>query len=187
MSNQEQTTPSQSTSAMWNTVGKEKSQLHKTEAGPRPTGLQAYCDKNYNQLLPIIVEKFNKEKERNKKLKEVKARLNFEGCFRTSQYSESRKMNTKEHEKRHISRCSHSARPSPSVFSRIRRDQSRSPNQNSKEKAGGVFKRLGSRGRSMSARSDDHNQSSYLRYTEALSKVKTTKAGIGNQDQRERN
>nr|GFA69493.1 hypothetical protein [Tanacetum cinerariifolium] len=144
---------------MWNTVGREKSQLHKTEAGPRPTGLQAYCDKNYNQLLPIIVENFNKEKERNKKLKEVKARLNFEGCFRTSRYSESRMMNTKEHEKRHISRRFHSARPSPSVFSRIRRDQSRSPNQNSKEKA-----RVCSKGWEVEEG-----------------------AGIGNQDQRERN
>ncbi|GJZ58652.1 hypothetical protein Tco_0614468 [Tanacetum coccineum] len=46
--------------------------------------LQEYCDKNYNQLLPIIAEKFNKEKERNEKLKEVKARLNFKGCSETS-------------------------------------------------------------------------------------------------------
>nr|GEU38704.1 reverse transcriptase domain-containing protein [Tanacetum cinerariifolium]GEU38719.1 reverse transcriptase domain-containing protein [Tanacetum cinerariifolium] len=47
----------------------------------RPTfnaSLHEYCDKNYNQLLPIIAEKFNKEKEMNEKLKEVKARLNFE-------------------------------------------------------------------------------------------------------------
>ncbi|GKC15298.1 reverse transcriptase domain-containing protein [Tanacetum coccineum] len=60
--------------------------------------------------MPIIAEKFNKEKERNKKLKEVKARLNFEGCSRTSRYSVSRTMSTKEHEKRHKSRCSQKAR-----------------------------------------------------------------------------
>nr|GEY04193.1 reverse transcriptase domain-containing protein [Tanacetum cinerariifolium] len=61
-------------------------------------------------------EKFNKEKERNEKLKEVKALLNFEGCCGTSRYSESRMMNTKEYEKRHRSRRSRSPRPSPGVF-----------------------------------------------------------------------
>ncbi|GJT06152.1 putative reverse transcriptase domain-containing protein [Tanacetum coccineum] len=44
-------------------------------------------------------EKFNKEKEKNEKLKEVKARLNFDGSTGTSQYSESRTMSTKEYEK----------------------------------------------------------------------------------------
>nr|GEV70953.1 hypothetical protein [Tanacetum cinerariifolium] len=51
----------------------------------------------------ISAEKFNKEKEKNEKLKEVKARLNIKGYSRTSRYSESRTMNTKEHKKRH--RC----------------------------------------------------------------------------------
>ncbi|GJX83275.1 reverse transcriptase domain-containing protein [Tanacetum coccineum] len=110
--------------------------------------LWEYYDKNYNQLLSVIAEKFNKEKEKNEKLKEVKARLNFEGCSRTSRYSESRTMSTKEHEKRHRSRRSRSPRPSPSVFSRIRRDRSRPPRQNSREKEEGVFKRLGNRGKS---------------------------------------
>ncbi|GJZ63436.1 reverse transcriptase domain-containing protein [Tanacetum coccineum] len=86
-------------------------------------------------------------------------------------------MNTKEHEKRHRSRRSCSLRPSHSVFSRIRRDRSRSPNQNSREKEGGVFKRLGSRGRSVSARSDSRNQRSYSRYTEALSESEDSKGG----------
>nr|GEZ21101.1 reverse transcriptase domain-containing protein [Tanacetum cinerariifolium] len=124
-----------------------------------------------------MAEKFNKEKERNEKLKEVKALLNFEGCSGTLRYSESRTMNTKEHEKRHRSRRSHSPRPSPSVFSRIRPNQSRSLNQNSREKQGGVFKRLGSRGRSVSACSDIYNQRSYSRYTEALSESKDSRGG----------
>nr|GEV62678.1 reverse transcriptase domain-containing protein [Tanacetum cinerariifolium] len=118
------------------------------------TDLREYCDKNYNQLLPIIAEKFNKEKEINEKLKEVKARLNFEGCSGTSRYSKSRTMNTKEHEKRHRSRRSRTPRPTPSVF-----------------------KRLGMRGRSVSARSDSHNQYSYLRYTEALSESEDSGGG----------
>nr|GEV91555.1 reverse transcriptase domain-containing protein [Tanacetum cinerariifolium] len=70
-------------------------------------------------------------------------------------------MSTEEHEMRHISRRSCS--PRHSVFSRIRRDLSRSPRQNSRKKEGGVFKRLGNRGRSVSARLDGHNQRSHSR------------------------
>nr|GEV13069.1 hypothetical protein [Tanacetum cinerariifolium] len=54
------------------------------------TALQEYCDKNYDQLQPIIAKKFHKKKERNEKMKEVKARLNFKGCFGTSRNSKSR-------------------------------------------------------------------------------------------------
>ncbi|GJT21639.1 hypothetical protein Tco_0891576 [Tanacetum coccineum] len=112
-----------------------------------------------------MVEKFNREKEKGEKIKELKARLNFQGCSETSWYSESRTMSTKEHEKRH--RSWHSRSPRPSVFLRIRRERSRSSRQKSKE--GGVFKRLGSRGKSVSARSESHSQHSHSRYTEALS------------------
>ncbi|GKC50809.1 hypothetical protein Tco_1073554 [Tanacetum coccineum] len=123
--------------------------------------------------MPIIAEKFNMKK--NKKLKEVKARLNFGGSTGTSRYSESRTMSTKEYEKRYRSMRSRSPRPSPSVFSRLRRDRSRSPRP--KEKEGGVFKRLGSRGRSVSARSNSHNQPSYSRYTDALSESEDSRGG----------
>ncbi|GJU53451.1 hypothetical protein Tco_1227165 [Tanacetum coccineum] len=75
-------------------------------------------------------------------------------------------MSTKGYERKYRSRRSRSPRPSPSVFSRLRRDRSRSPKP--EEKRGGVFKRLGSRGRSVSARSDSHNRSSYSKYTNAL-------------------
>ncbi|GKD58745.1 hypothetical protein Tco_1296254 [Tanacetum coccineum] len=86
-------------------------------------------------------------------------------------------MSTKEHEKRHRSRRSRSPRPSLSVFSRIRRDRSRLPNQNWREKEGGVFKMLGSRGRSVSARSASHNPRSYSSYTEALSESEDSEGG----------
>ncbi|GKA46143.1 reverse transcriptase domain-containing protein [Tanacetum coccineum] len=72
-------------------------------------------------------------------------------------------MSAKEHEERHRSRRPHN----PSVFSRIRRNRSRSPRP--REKEGGVFKRLGGRGKSVSTPSDNHNQRSYSRYTKALS------------------
>ncbi|GJT40550.1 hypothetical protein Tco_0940415 [Tanacetum coccineum] len=86
-------------------------------------------------------------------------------------------MSTKVHEKRHRSRRSRSPRPSPSVFSRIKRDRSRSPNQNSRGKEGGVFKRLGNRGRNVSTRSDSHNHCSYSRYTEAMSESEDSGCG----------
>nr|GFB30234.1 hypothetical protein [Tanacetum cinerariifolium] len=120
MSNHEQTAPSQPTSAVRNTVGKGKEPVTQDRGGPESdAALREYFDKNYNQLLPIMVENFNKEKEKNEKLKELKARLNFEGCFETSRYSESKTMNTKEQDRRHRSRRSRS--PRTSVFSRIRR------------------------------------------------------------------
>ncbi|GJV52261.1 hypothetical protein Tco_1448002 [Tanacetum coccineum] len=140
MSNHEQTTPSQPTSAVRNTVGRGKEPATQDRGGPASdAALREYCDKNYNQLLPIMAEKFSREKEKSEKLKELKSRLNFEGCSGISRYSESKMIDTKEHEKRHRSRRSRS--PKTSVFSRIRRERSRSPRQGSKE--GGVFKRLG--------------------------------------------
>ncbi|GKC13662.1 reverse transcriptase domain-containing protein [Tanacetum coccineum] len=63
------------------------------------------------------------------------------------------------------------------MFSRIRRDRSRSPRQKLREKEGGVFKRLESRGKSVSACSNSHNQRSILRYTEALSESKDSGGG----------
>ncbi|GJW77975.1 reverse transcriptase domain-containing protein [Tanacetum coccineum] len=159
-------------------VGRGKEPILQDRSGPASdAALREYCDKNYNQLLPIIAEKFNKEKERNKTLKEVKARLNFGGGSETSRYSESRTMSTREHERRHRSRCSYSPRPSHSVFSRIRRKRSRSPRQKLREKEGGVFKRLGNRGKSVSTCSGSHNQHSYSKYTKALSESEDSGGG----------
>ncbi|GKA32754.1 hypothetical protein Tco_0719121 [Tanacetum coccineum] len=79
-------------------------------------------------------------------------------------------IDTKEHEKRHKSRRSRT-----SVFSRIRRERSRSPRQRSKE--GDVFKRLGSRGKSVSARSDNYSRNSHSKYTEALSESEDSEGG----------
>nr|GEX49168.1 reverse transcriptase domain-containing protein [Tanacetum cinerariifolium] len=176
MSNPEQSAPSQPASAVRNTVGRGKEPVSQNQGRlASDAALREYCEKNYNQLLQIIAEKFSKEKERNEKLKEIKARLNFEGCSGTSQHSESRTMSTREREKRHRSRPSRSPRPSPSVFSRIRRERSRSPRHRSKE--GGVFKRLGSRWKIMSAHSDSYNHHSHSRYTKALSESEDSGGG----------
>nr|GFA88467.1 reverse transcriptase domain-containing protein [Tanacetum cinerariifolium] len=40
--------------------------------------LREYCDRHYNQLLPILAEKIHQEKLQQENLKEVKARLNIE-------------------------------------------------------------------------------------------------------------
>nr|GEU56963.1 reverse transcriptase domain-containing protein [Tanacetum cinerariifolium] len=147
MSNHEQSAPSQPTSIVQNTIGRGKEPTPQDQGGhASDLALREYCDKNYNQLLSIIAEKINQEKKRNENMKEVKARLNFKERFRTSWYSESRMMNRKEHERKHRSRSSCSLRPTPSVFSRIRRDRSRLPRQNSRER--GMFKRLRNRGKS---------------------------------------
>ncbi|GJV72020.1 hypothetical protein Tco_1492015 [Tanacetum coccineum] len=143
MSNHERTTPSQPTSVVRNTAGRGKDPATQDQGGPASdAALREYCDKNYNQLLPIMAEKFNREKEKIEKLKELKSWLNFEGCFGTS---------------------------------RIRRERSRSPRQWSKE--GGVFKRLGSRGKSVFARSDNYSRNSHSKYIEALSESKDSEGG----------
>ncbi|GJZ76923.1 reverse transcriptase domain-containing protein [Tanacetum coccineum] len=91
MSNHEPFAPSQPTSTVRNTIGRGKEPTPQDRGGlASNVALQEYCDKNYNQLLPITTKKFNREKEQNKKLKEVKAQLNFERCYGTSQYSELR-------------------------------------------------------------------------------------------------
>ncbi|GJT41574.1 reverse transcriptase domain-containing protein [Tanacetum coccineum] len=86
------------TSAVRNIVGKGKKQTLKNSDRPASdAALREYCDKYYHQLLPIIDEKVHQEIMHQEKLKEVKARLNFEGCSEknskiqeVSQHSESR-------------------------------------------------------------------------------------------------
>ncbi|GKA36958.1 hypothetical protein Tco_0723523 [Tanacetum coccineum] len=85
MSNHEQTTHSQPTSMVRNMVGRGKEPATQDRGGPASdAALREYWDKNYNQLLPIMEEKLNREKEKSEKLKELNSRLNFEGCSGTS-------------------------------------------------------------------------------------------------------
>ncbi|GJW24394.1 reverse transcriptase domain-containing protein [Tanacetum coccineum] len=64
-------------------IGKERERAHqlnkKTEWAESDAALQEYCDKNYNQLLLNITEKFNKEKEKNEKFNKrvIKSQLNL--------------------------------------------------------------------------------------------------------------
>ncbi|GKD29174.1 reverse transcriptase domain-containing protein [Tanacetum coccineum] len=78
--------PTTHISVVRNTVGKEKEKSQKNPNEPASDAvLREFCDKNYNQLLPILAEKMHQEKIQQEKLKAVKARLNFE---EVSQYSE---------------------------------------------------------------------------------------------------
>nr|GEW67705.1 reverse transcriptase domain-containing protein [Tanacetum cinerariifolium] len=75
----------QATYVVRNTVGRRKEPVSQDRGGlGSDAALREYCDKNYNQLLSIIAENFKKEKGINDKLKEVKARLNFEERSGTS-------------------------------------------------------------------------------------------------------
>ncbi|GKB76349.1 hypothetical protein Tco_0943244 [Tanacetum coccineum] len=73
MSTHEQQTSTIPTSVVRNTRGKSGPQNFEEPASNE--ALRELCDKNYHQLLPLIAEKMQKEKEQQDKLKAVKARL----------------------------------------------------------------------------------------------------------------
>ncbi|GJS61828.1 hypothetical protein Tco_0656612 [Tanacetum coccineum] len=149
------------------------SKFRKTRAGPLP---MQHCDKNYHQLLPIIVEKVHQEKVQQEKLKAVKARLNLEEA---SQHSESgTPSRRKDLKKRLGSRRVRSMSGSPEP----RRDRFKSPRKRGLERKTmfkrlekgvfyrlemfkrlekGVFYRLEDKGKSMSAYSNDSRRRSY--------------------------
>ncbi|GKD37906.1 reverse transcriptase domain-containing protein [Tanacetum coccineum] len=161
MSINEQTPLSQPTSVVRNTLGKE---LVPQDPG-KPIfdeALREYCDRNYHQILPIIVEKVHQEKAQQEKLKAVKARLNFE---ETSRHSESgtpiRRRDLKERlGPRYVRGRSGSPEP--------RRGRSESPKKKGSERKTvfkklekGVFHRLRDKGKSVFVYSDDSRCRSY--------------------------
>ncbi|GJZ69311.1 hypothetical protein Tco_0632861 [Tanacetum coccineum] len=94
------------------------------------------------------------------------------GC---SQHSDSRTLNIRgEHQRGRRSRRSRSMFENPkctNVFSRIRRDRSESPKHKPGERGrrdGGVFNRLGGKGKSVSAHSESRYQSSRLKRMESV-------------------
>ncbi|GKC02240.1 hypothetical protein Tco_0993850, partial [Tanacetum coccineum] len=137
--------PTTPTFVVRNTVGKEREILQGNLNGPASNAaLREYCDKHYNQLLPILAEKMHQEKVQQEKLKAVKARLNSE---EVSQHSKSgtpsrRRDLQKRLGSKHI--CSVSGIPEP------RRGRSESPRKRDpkrktmfKRLENGVFHRLG--------------------------------------------
>ncbi|GJW13486.1 hypothetical protein Tco_0017619, partial [Tanacetum coccineum] len=155
--------PTTNTSAVRNTVGrgKEKSQENPKEPAS-DAALREFCDKNYNQLLPILAEKMHQEKVQQERLKAVKACLNFED---TSQYSKSGAPSRRRDVRKRLGpkdARSMSRSPKP------RRDRSRSPRRKDPERETmfrrlkkGVFHRLGDKEKGMSAYSGSSRRQSH--------------------------
>ncbi|GJV54724.1 reverse transcriptase domain-containing protein [Tanacetum coccineum] len=161
MSTNEQTPLSQPASAVRNTTGKEQISQDLGRLASDTT-LREYYDRNYNQLLPIIAEKVHQEKVQQEKLKAVKARLNFE---EVSKHSESgTPSRRRDLRKRLGSRRIRNTSGSPTP----RRGRSETPRKRDPERKKvfkrlekGVFHRLGDKGKSMSAHSNDSRRQSY--------------------------
>ncbi|GJS99153.1 reverse transcriptase domain-containing protein [Tanacetum coccineum] len=173
-----QPTPSHPRSDVRNTVRKDKQTPQGSARTTSAVDLEELCEKHYEKLLPIMADKYEHERRKKEKLEEVKARLDFGDVRKRttktqeSTYSESRTRSPRRH------RRSHSPRQSSSVFTRLKRERSRSPRHDQKNKArreSNVFKRLGSRGRSVSAYSDSRQENS--RYTEKHSESEDSGGG----------
>ncbi|GKA37053.1 reverse transcriptase domain-containing protein [Tanacetum coccineum] len=170
MSTHEQIT-NNPTSAVRNTGGRNGPQG--IEEPMSDEVLREMCDKNYHQLLPLIAEKMQKEKEQKDRLNAVKARLIYgeESGVKIrsreeSHYSESKTPTARtEPRRRHGDRYSRSPSPHASVFKRLKKNRSPSP-QPRPRKEGGVFTRLGRKEPVTSARSDSRRRSPQAKRTE---------------------
>ncbi|GJS77935.1 hypothetical protein Tco_0727816 [Tanacetum coccineum] len=148
MSTHEQHTPTVPTSAVRNTGGRSGPQ--RLEEPTPDEVLRELCDKNYHQLLPLIAEKMQKEKEQQDKLNAVKARLLYgnetgknQRNHEESHYSESKTPTARtEPKRRHENRRSRSPTPVASVFKRLKQNRPPSPRPRPR-KEGGVFNRDG--------------------------------------------
>ncbi|GKB80051.1 reverse transcriptase domain-containing protein [Tanacetum coccineum] len=170
MSTHEQIT-NNPTSAVRNTGGRNGPQV--LEEPMSDEILREMCDKNYHQLLPLIAEKMQKEKEQKDKLNAVKARLIYgeESGIKIrsreeSHYSESKTPTARtEPRRRHGDRYSRSPSPHASVFKRLKKNRSHSP-QPRPRKEGGVFTRLGRKDPVTSERYDSRRRSPQAKRTE---------------------
>ncbi|GKD73422.1 reverse transcriptase domain-containing protein, partial [Tanacetum coccineum] len=171
MSTHEQQTTNNHTSTVRNTGGRNGPQGLKEPMSDKV--FREMCDKNYHQLLSLIAEKMQKEKEQKDKLNAVKARLIYgdESGIKIrsreeSHYSESKTPTARtEPRRRHGDRHSRSPSPHASVFKRLKKDRSPSP-QPRPRKEGGVFNRLGRKESATSARSGSRRQSPQAKRTE---------------------
>ncbi|GKB46948.1 putative reverse transcriptase domain-containing protein [Tanacetum coccineum] len=135
--------------------------------------LREMCDKNYHQLLPLIAEKMQKEKEQKDKLNAVKARLIYGEesgvkirSHEESHYSESKTPTARtEPRRRRGDRYSRSPSPHASVFKRLKKNRSPSPRPRPR-KEGGVFNRLGRKEPATSARPGSRQRSPQAKRTE---------------------
>ncbi|GKD35461.1 hypothetical protein Tco_1250970 [Tanacetum coccineum] len=147
MSTHEQQTSTIPTSVVRNTGGKSGPQNLEEPASNE--ALRELCDQNYHELLLLIAKKMQKEKERQDKLKAVKARLLYGDesgrnlrNHKEARYSESKTPTARtEPGRRHGRKHSRSPSPVASVFRRLKQNRSPSPRLRPR-KEGGVFTRL---------------------------------------------
>ncbi|GJS53881.1 retrovirus-related pol polyprotein from transposon TNT 1-94 [Tanacetum coccineum] len=171
MSTHEQQIINNPTSAVRNTKGRNGPQG--LEEPMSDEVLREMCDKNYHQLLPLIAEKMQKEKELKDKLNAVKARLIYgkeSGAkirsHEESHYSESKTPTARtEPRRRSGDRYSRSPSPHASVFKRLKKNRSPSSRPRPR-KEGGVFNRLRRKEPATSARPESRQRSPQARRTE---------------------
>ncbi|GKC33580.1 hypothetical protein Tco_1045964 [Tanacetum coccineum] len=167
MSNHEQLTPTHPKSDVRNTTGKDKQTPQGSARTTSAVDLKEFCEKHYEKLLPIIADKYEYEQRKKEKLEEVKARLDFgEARKKSTKVQESANYESRTMSPRRYTH-SHSPHQSSSVFTRLKRERSRSLRHDHKSKTrreSTVFKRHGNRGWSMSSYSDSRQECS--RYTE---------------------
>ncbi|GKB43319.1 hypothetical protein Tco_0888261 [Tanacetum coccineum] len=205
MSTREQHTPTIPTSAVRNTG--ERSGPQGLEEPTSDEVLRELCDKKYHQLLPLIAEKMQKEKEQQDKLNAVKARLLYGDesgrnprNHEESHYSESKTPTTRtEPRRKHGSKHSQSPSPIGGVFRRLRRNRPPSPGPRPR-KEGGVLNRLGGKNKAHphvltaatvpTRREPKCNQGSIItgahrpEETADIRRVKTAREVTGNPNQR---
>ncbi|GKC68721.1 reverse transcriptase domain-containing protein, partial [Tanacetum coccineum] len=168
------------------------SAVRKTGGRNSPQGLEEHmsdevlremCDKNYHQLLPLIAEKMQKEKEQKDKLNAVKARLIYgeeSGVKIRSHvelhYSESKTPTARtEPRRRHGDRYSRSPSPHANVFKRLKKNRSPSPRLRPRKEEG-VFNRLGRKELDTSARPGSRQRSPQAKRTEVETRRRQQKS-----------
>ncbi|GKB10000.1 hypothetical protein Tco_0843923 [Tanacetum coccineum] len=135
--------------------------------------LRELCDKNYHQLLPLIAEKMQKEKEQQDKLKAVKARLT--SAMNLEEIQETMKSPTTPNPKRQLPGQSREEGMGTSTPEARHQSPVSSEDSNKTDLLhsavavgweGGVFNRLGRKEPGAYTRSDSHYQSSQAKGTE---------------------
>ncbi|GJR12927.1 hypothetical protein Tco_0795579 [Tanacetum coccineum] len=71
MSNHEQPTPSHPKSDVRITTGKNKQTLQDSVRTTSAVDLEEFCEKHYEELLPIMADKYEYEKKKKEKLEET--------------------------------------------------------------------------------------------------------------------
>ncbi|PWA53083.1 NB-ARC domains-containing protein [Artemisia annua] len=164
-------TPTQEHSTVWNTLGKEKSQ---GVSEPLPdAAIREFCDKHYDQLLPLMAEKVHQEK-----LRQVQTRLGFDNdeeksgrSREQSRNSESKSLGERKDKRRRQASPSVKSGPSEysysqSAFSRLSSGETKTSREDCERKMyprSVVFSRLGEKRQDVKSRLGDRKADVFSR------------------------